>query len=156
MFYVKQFRELIIAPTLRDLNMYSQVAEELMLLTCAVETEGGRYLKQLQGPALGIYQMEPDTYNDLWQNYINRHKSLPSILIHNFDCNRMPHEERLVYDLRFATAMTRIFYYRIPEKLPLSPHPTLLAQYYKKHYNTHKGKATHDKAIVAYTHFTSG
>ena len=65
----KQLRECIIKPTLDSLQMYSQAAEELLVFTCACESLGGTYLKQVKGPALGIYQMEPATYQDIWENY---------------------------------------------------------------------------------------
>ena len=58
----KQLRELIIGPSLDALQMYSKEAEEILVFTCASESLGGTYLKQVKGPALGIYQMEPATY----------------------------------------------------------------------------------------------
>ena len=70
MFLHNQLRELIITPALSKLQLYSKDAEELLIFTCAVESDGGTYLKQIKGPALGIYQMEPRTYNDIWQNYM--------------------------------------------------------------------------------------
>ena len=150
-----QLRELIIKPALIDLVMYSEDAEELLMFTCAVESDGGHYLKQIKGPALGIYQMEPETYNDLWQNYIKERNSVSLILLSNFDASRMPSEDRLIYDLRFATAMARLHYARFPEKLPLKNDVIGLWEYYKKYYNTASGKAQHDLAIAKYVKFTS-
>ena len=148
-----QLRELIIKPALYDLMLLSDDAVELMVFTCAVESLGGTYLKQVNGPALGIYQMEPATYNDIWQNYILKKTSLNLIMISNFDCVRMPSEERLIYDLRFATAMTRLFYARIPEKLPVKPGSHGLWDYYKKYYNTGQGSATQYVSIEKYSSF---
>lgn len=61
MINTNQLREYVIIPALSKLNAYSKDAEELLIFTCAVETNGGEYLKQIQGPALGIYQCEPTT-----------------------------------------------------------------------------------------------
>lgn len=148
-----QLRDLIIVPTLKDLNQYSESAVELLLFTCAVESDGGKYLKQIEGPALGIYQMEPATYNDIWQNYIKTRTELLLILLSSFSVYSMPDEDRLIYDLRFATVMARLHYSRIPLKLP-EPSDTIgLWEYYKVHYNTLHGSATKLTSIQKYSDF---
>lgn len=152
MFNVHQLRELIIKPALENLVMLSDDAVELLVFTCAVESGGGTYLKQLNGPALGIYQMEPETYNDLWYNYIQKKPSILLKLVTNFECNRVPDEYRLIYDLRYATAMTRIHYARIPEALPKKENLNGLWLYYKRYYNS-LGKAQEDQTIQKYLSF---
>lgn len=150
MINVQQLRELIIRPALRDLVMYSEDAEELLVFTCAVESNGGSFLKQIQGPALGIYQMEPETYNDIWQNYLFGKANLYMKLLTNFQCNRMPDEYRLIYDLRFATAMTRVHYARISLPLPHKDDTHALWAYYKSHYNSSLGKSQEDESLLKY------
>jgi hypothetical protein len=150
-----QFRELIIKPTLRELVLYSDAAVELMMFTCAVESNGGTYIKQTNGPALGIYQMEPDTYNDLWQNFIKYKHNISLLLISNFEIYSMPSEDRLIYDLRFATAMTRLHYFRVPHALPAVEDVDGIWQYYKDHYNSSLGKAEKNSSIKKYHDFTS-
>jgi hypothetical protein len=145
-----QLRELIIKPALSDLILYSEDAEELLVFTCANESDGGSYLKQVKGPALGIYQMEPETYNDIWQNYIISKNDLYLKLLHSFEASRMPSEDRLIYDLRFATAMTRIFYSRIKEPLPKATDIDGIWNYYKTYYNTSAGKADYNQALDKY------
>lgn len=154
MFNVDQFRKLIVRPALESLVMFSESASELLVFTCANESDGGTYLHQIHGPALGIYQMEPKTYNDIWQNYINKNLTLKLQLLHNFDAPVMPSEDRMVYDLKFATAMARIFYARISESLP-SPNVDDMWNYYKRHYNTYSGKADYTSAVKAYRKFVS-
>jgi hypothetical protein len=153
MFKAIQLRELIIQPTLNDLVLQSPEAEELLMFTCAVESGGGTYLKQLNGPALGIYQMEPATYNDLWQNYIAKNPGLMMILLHNFDVRNMPSEDRLIYDLRYATAMCRIHYKRFQSPLPPANDVQAIWEYYKKFYNTSLGAANEPHCIYAYQAF---
>lgn len=155
MLNVQQLRELIIKPALIDLIMFNDDAMELLVFTCAVESLGGSYLKQIKGPALGIYQMEPDTYNDIWQNYIKNKHDLSLLLSTNFDCNRMPDEDRLIYDLRFATAMTRIHYARFKEEIPHKGSSSNIYKYYKKYYNTNLGSAEEDESIHKYLSFIS-
>ena len=149
----QQLKTLIIIPALKDLVLYSDDAVALLLFTCATESIGGTYLHQEKGPALGIYQMEPTTYNDLWVNFILNKNSIVLQLSHNFACGYMPSEERLIYDLRFATAMARIFYARIKAPLPNANDIEALWDYYKLYYNTAKGAATKDKSIALYQQF---
>jgi len=156
MFNIVQFRESIIQSTLKDLLLYSPEAEELLIFTCACESIGGTFIRQVKGPALGIYQMEPETYNDIWQNYLRNKTSLTMILFSNFDVNFQPSPDRLIYDLRFATAMTAIFYKRIKEKLPAANDVDAIWDYYKRHYNTVKGKAQKEESIKKYHQFMDG
>lgn len=146
----KQLRELIIKPSLDLLQMYSAEAEELLVFTCACESLGGTYLKQIKGPALGIYQMEPATYTDIWQNYIKNHGMVVNLLTLNFACHNMPLPERMIYDLRFATAMARLHYRRCKQPLPKSTDIDGIWEYYKKFYNTHLGKAEKESSIKHY------
>lgn len=153
MLNVNQFRELIVKSSLNDLLLYSKEAEELMVFTCAVESEGGTYLHQVNGPALGIYQMEPGTHNDIWQNYIYNNGSLTLRLFSNFDIGSMPSEARMIYDLRYATAMARLHYRRVKSPLPLSNNVDAIWDYYKQFYNTPKGKAEKEESIKKYNDF---
>jgi hypothetical protein len=150
MLNVHQLRELIIKPALENLLMLSDDAVELLVFTCAVESGGGTYLKQLNGSALGIYQMEPETYNDIWYNYIQKKPSILLKLMTNFECNRVPDEYRLIYDLRYATAMCRIHYARVSESLPAKDNVGKLYNYYKTHYNTFHGSSQQDESIQKY------
>lgn len=153
MLNIAQFRSLIVQPALRDLVMYSEDAEELMVFTCAVESLGGTYLQQVKGPALGIFQMEPATYNDLWQNYIKNKSALFMIMLSNFEAHNMPSEERLIWDLRYAAAMTRIYYFRVQQALPSCKDVNAIWEYYKTYYNTAAGAAQKDDSIRKYLKF---
>ena len=155
MFNCDQLTQLVIKPAIADLNLYSEDAVELLIFTCANESQGGTYLSQIKGPALGIYQMEPNTYNDIWQNYIHNNQSLLLQLTHNFDLHQMPSEQRMIYDLRFATAMARIHYDRVKAKIPPARDIDGLWNYYKTYYNTSEGKADVMKAKNAYHRFKS-
>ena len=154
MFNITQFRQDIVVPVLSQLNLYSKVAEELMVFTCAVESDGGTYVRQVKGPALGIYQCEPSTHNDLWRNYIINRNNYISILALNFGVNIIPDESKLVTDLRYATAVCRLHYARVKEALPQSEEDIdKIWEYYKKYYNTELGKSTKTKSIAAYKKF---
>ena len=159
MIHQEQLRELIVIPTLKALDEfipYSDNAVELLMMTQAHESNGGYFLKQEGGPALGIYQMEPATHFDIWENYLNyMDNDLPDIVSHMAGCSFGERENHL-FDLVYATAMARVHYYRDPEPLPdgdIFHGNTLwsLAKYAKRVWNTDAGKATvrdyHDKYL---------
>jgi hypothetical protein len=148
-----QFRSLIIEPVLSKLQLYSKNAEELLVFTCAAESLGGTLLHQIKGPALGIFQMEPATYTDIWTNYIRNRNKLATLMALNMDCSRIPPVERMIYDLHFATAMARIHYARVTENLPDATNQEAIWDYYKKYYNTEQGKAKKEDALKKYQSF---
>lgn len=148
-----QFRSLIIEPVLSKLQLYSKNAEELLVFTCAAESLGGTLLHQIKGPALGIFQMEPATYTDIWTNYIRNRNKLATLMALNMECSRIPPIERMIYDLHFACAMARIHYARVTEALPDAANPEAIWDYYKKYYNTQAGKAKKEDSIKKYQDF---
>lgn len=148
-----QFRTLIVEPVLSTLKVYSKDAEELLVFTCAAESLGATFLQQVKGPAVGIYQMEPNTYTDIWVNYIRSRSQLALLMAIHYGCNKIPPVERLIYDLHFATAMARIHYLRCPGNLPDAKDVDAMWAYYKKFYNTEKGKAKKEESIKKYQDF---
>ena len=70
-------------------------------------------------------------------------------------CNFLdqPKPTELVHNLKYATIMARIHYLRVPVPLPKFDDINSLANYYKKFYNTEKGKATPEKFINDYHKF---
>ncbi len=66
----QQLHDYIIKPTLEYMggNYNSDKARFLLLCTAAIESNCGYYIKQVDGPALGIWQMEPATHDDIWEN----------------------------------------------------------------------------------------
>lgn len=153
MFNITQFREEILVPALSQLQLYSKDAEELLVFTCAAESNGGTYIRQIKGPALGIFQCEPATHEDLWRNFILRKNQYVSILSLNFNIARIPEPSTLIYDLKYAAAICRLHYFRFKEPLPNKDDIDAIWEYYKKYYNTEKGKATKSKSISAYKSF---
>ena len=145
-FNKEQFRELI-EDVLREADLYSPSAVELLMLTCAVESNFGTYIKQIKGPALGVFQMEPATHDDIWDNYIRYHS------IGEFFPYKYSKAELLRYDLRYAIIMSRIYYLRYKYPLPAADDVEGLAEYWKRLYNTRFGKGTVKKAIEKYKEY---
>lgn len=143
-------KQYIIKPPLDFLGLYSESAENLLLGTIATESKLGFYLHQVNGVALGICQMEPNTYNDIWHHYLPSKKDLTRKILTYFGASTRPNPERVIYDLRYAAVMCRLRYLRVPKPLPAPDDIEGMAKYWKKYYNTELGKGTIDKFIEAY------
>lgn len=153
MININQFKDFIVRPVLDDLQMYSESAMELMVFTAAAESRGCHYIKQVKGPALGVFQCEPSTHHDIWFNYIAYRIRLINIMALKFDAPRIPDPSKLIYDMRYAAAIARLHYSRVSEALPESGDIEGMWEYYKKYYNTSKGRAKRDKALESYEAF---
>lgn len=136
-------RCLVIRPTLKRLALHSIAAELLLLRTAIAEsTVGGRTsLKQIGGPALGIYQIEPGTNADVWKNYL-AFRPLLAAKVLRFAAGAYPREEQLVWNLAYQTAIARLIYRRAPEALPPPDDLPAQARYWKRHFNTRRGKGS--------------
>ncbi len=146
MIKAEHLRDYVVRPTLNRLGMWSHSAENLLIGTIYQESRGGHYLHQLgNGPALGMYQIEPSTHNDTWVNYIYYRESLEHKLI-----ELMTDEDKdsqLITNLSYATAIARVIYYRKPGGLPDANDIKALGEYWKKHYNTYQGKGTVEEFV---------
>lgn len=142
-----QLCELVIAPTLDVIELNSDVAVNLLVGTVFQESAGGEYLKQLGGgPALGIYQIEPNTHTDVWENYLDYRASLTSKVEKLLSPEDK--EQQLISNLSYATAIARIIYYRKPQALPSDANDIqALGEYWKEHYNTAAGAGTVEEFV---------
>jgi hypothetical protein len=144
----RQLRERVIRPTLEHLRLYSLAAESLLLGTAAQESRLGTYVVQLGGgPALGIYQMEPGTHRDIWDNWLSARADLSSLVRLLIAPQPSPFVEQLVTNLAYATAMTRLHYRRVPAPLPAPDDIEGQAEYWKHHYNTSAGRGTVEEYV---------
>lgn len=120
----------------------SEHAVHLLCMIAAHESGGFRYLKQVKGEAVSLFQMEPITYQCVSGYCLKRHYlegEIPSPI------------ERMIFDMPFSVAMARVFFLRIPEALP--DQASALADYAKRHWNTYLGKATVDDYLSAWDRY---
>lgn len=151
----KQFKDLVIRPVLVQLGLHSAAAENLLLGTATQESRL-TYLQQLgSGPALGVFQMEPATHDDIWENFLKykpelarKVRQLASVKSIRGDGSVNPFE--MVGNHFYAAAMARIHYYRKPESLPLHDDVQGMGEYWKRHYNTYLGKGSADEFVSHY------
>jgi hypothetical protein len=140
-------RNCIIRPTLKTVGLWSPSAENLLLGTMLVES-GGEFLKQHPGPALGLYQCEPATHQSI-KDYLNikRNSILKDKVLTSCYMSVLPPDDALVWNLRYATLISRLVYYRSPVKLPDASDAIGLATYHKTIYNTSLGKTNVDSSV---------
>lgn len=147
----------VITATLKKLEelggpKYSDNAARLLLMIAAHESGLGSYIMQVKGPAMGIYQMEPETMRDIYRNFIGRKKSLDFAVSKFVPSTKSLYgtdfAEILATDIRYATVLARCFFLRFEEPIPSTPYD--MAAYAKKYWNTEAGKASINDYITAY------
>lgn len=149
-----QLKNEIIKPTLEHLGMYSESAVNLLLGTAAQESHMGKYIKQISGgPAVGIYQMEPATHDDIHTNYLSYRPGLEDKVFEFLGNAPSTLAQHLIGNLFYATAMARLHYLRVKEPLPKADDVEGLAEYWKDHYNTEAGKGTVEEFKENYARF---
>lgn len=153
MFDPKQFSQLI-HDTLVDLDtrLCSLASVQLLLGTAAQESGFGTYLAQINGPALGVFQMEPKTEEDIWNHFLVYQPHLRDMIIKTTGV-KQPDTYHLRGNLLYQTAMARMQYYRRPEPLPAADDLPAMAAYWKRHYNTHLGRGKESEFVENYTRY---
>ncbi|QCE34722.1 hypothetical protein FAI40_04780 [Acetobacteraceae bacterium] len=135
-----QFKNLIIRPALDCLRLQSEAAVNLVTATALVESSLC-YLQQMEdGPAIGLFQMEPRTHDDLYENFLNFRPDLLQKMQLIAGCSK-PSAIEMIHNLLYAAAMCRLCYLRAKDPLPEASDALALAVYHKVHYNTIAGKA---------------
>ena len=144
-----------------NLPLYSEEVVLLLLMIAAHESLFGKYREQEGGgPALGIFQIEKETLRDLYENYLKYRQEYRAAV----DSFIPPywHREDCLRDVDdYAVAVARMLLWRKPEPIPkesdFANHPEprtafllALADYAKKHWNTHEGAATPEKYLRDY------
>jgi len=145
-----QFREHVVRPALQRLALWSQAAENLVHGT-ALKESNLRYVRQLgSGPAVGPFQMEPETHLSLWVNGIPRYPVLRAELVNMTTFSRgadVPSPSEMIANWIYAAAMCRVHYYLVPKRLPAADDALGMAKYWKTYYNSVMGKGTVDGAL---------
>lgn len=156
------FHDYIMFPTLAAMSKYgnfnynTDAARQLMLATAAQESHVGTYLKQVKGPALGPYQMEPATILDLYKNFATGDRRE---LLHKFASVAELEEAPLIAvigNLHYATALARMNYRRFPTALPVFGDQDGMWKYYKKYWNSVAGAATEEDFDMNWKRFVKG
>lgn len=146
----RQLRNLI-RRVLIGIGLYSEEAENLLMGTAAQESALGVYIRQLgNGPALGIFQMEPATFDDIVGNHLHYHPELCKKIRVVAGVSGL-NSELLEYNLALAIGMARVHYARVREVIPGSL--SGWAYYWKRYYNTLAGKGTEEEFVYNYKRY---
>lgn len=146
MIYPPHFRRLVIRPALQKVGLHSDAAENLLLGTALAESQlyflrqGWKTLDDGRGRALGVYQVEPATHEDIYQNFLVYQDKLSRKVLGLWPraAETIDHNS-LITDLGYATVIARLVYYRRPEPLPDANDAEGLARYHEVHFNTKYG-----------------
>ena len=128
-------------------NYESKNANFLSLCTAAIESNCGYYIKQVVGPALGIWQMEPATEIDIWRNHdeLNTDDFNELIGLMLPPTHEESNSEAMMIAPMYACAMARLKYSMDRAPLPDSDNIRAVYGYYKRIYNTPLGASTYEK-----------
>lgn len=155
---VRQLRDVIIVPVTMGLGLYSPNSTNLLLGTCAQESNMGHFLVQqkigFQG-GIGIFQMEKNTFDDIWDRRISNNISMKAKIRLLLGYEGKPPAQRMATDLALATTMARVFYAAIPDKLPEPDDIEGMAAYWKKFYNTRFGAGTTQEFVSNYRKYVT-
>lgn len=125
---------------------------DLILETAATESDLGRVVKQVKGPALSIYQILPSTYELLLGKLKKKNKKLYDRIMLFYD-NRKGELYNYIYNIPFTTAMCLYYYLDVTDNKLTSivKDRETRAKLWKQKYNTEAGKGT----VQIYLHKTN-
>lgn len=143
-------RYAIVEPTLAEIadaarlpHFASTAAIDLVMGTAAAESEFTAIHQVGGGPALGYWQIEPATAEDVWVNYLQHRPGLLKAIGPIMTLG-LPHRQ-LAASLAYGAVMCRLIYLRCPRPLPREGDVPGYAAYWKAHYNTPLGAGTEQK-----------
>lgn len=122
---------------LLDWGLHSDHCVELLAMICAHESLGGKHRKQIGGPALGIFQIEPVTHSSVWDNS-------DSIRARAKRYGIAEDVSKLETDDRYSIWVAR--HYLAQDQNPLPKTSEAMAAYCKSYWNR-TGKATPEKYL---------
>jgi len=134
----KQIKKLIIEPTLKKLNLGSIEFEQLLMHTLEAETNYGCFLKQKEGDCLGVFLMHPNLHSEIWHVFLPNRNDLMTIVSSVFNIYRVPDQNRLIYDLQYATLMAALHYARNESLVRNLSSMTQVKAHYKNFWNKPK------------------
>jgi len=145
-----QLRDLISRVLQEIPNGYSDDAVELLMMIAAHESKLGVHIRQVNGPALGIFQIEPATHDDTWENGDSCELNA-SLLGYDWECEHT--SDKLEWDIRYQIFMARQRLFMKPEAIPSKSTPKDMARYCKEHWNTVLGKASASDYLHDYKYY---
>jgi hypothetical protein len=144
-----------IRPALTALEAGGPAAEQLLLGTGVQESLLVYRRQHGNGPARGLFQMEPATHDDCWENYLKYRAALAGKVQQTLDPGQESVASTLEVNDRYAAAMCRVRYLRVAAAMPAANDISAMANYWKQHYNTPLGAGTPDEFIEKWPHYVN-
>lgn len=140
----------VIVPALARIGMDGAAAVNLLAGTALVESGCRRLVQDGGGPALGLWQMEPFTHDDIWNTFLpgGRMNGVVTALL-SMRGNWPPASGQMTGNAFYACAMARLKYYRAPDPLPAASDAAGMCGLWKRIYNTSLGAGAADPQHVA-------
>lgn len=154
----KDLMDCIIRPALSAFGVFQDNVAQQLMGTAAQESQMGSYLKQIEGPALGIWQMEPKTHFDIHKNFLSYRKDMRSDIYKtcgmvDYGDSQTPPDSALITNLSYACLMARIKYLRCKDALPAFGDTQAQAIFWKNNYNSGIGKGDTEAYMINYERF---
>lgn len=134
-----EFKTKVIS-ALIEMNRYNVNAVELLCMIAAHESMGGVYRRQINGPALGLLQIEPFTHDSIWDNSDSIGRLSKSM-------NITRDTDSLINDDRYTIFIGRC--YLLMDVNPLPKTVCEMGEYAKSYWNR-TGKATPEQYVNDY------
>lgn len=136
----------------RPYSDHQTSVEQLLVGTAAQESGGFLYLRQKSaGPALGLWQMEPETFYDLW-----RRCPLPLKDVLRAQAGaHSPGADAVAWDHRFAAMMARLKYRDDSLPLPKPGDVSGMAWAWKHGYNSLDGGGTVEQFVFSWRRYVA-
>jgi hypothetical protein len=118
--FAKDLRELVVRPTLQQLNEWSPAAENLLLGTAAQESQLGFIIHTSHIKGAGLYRISEQTHTQVWDEFLITDPELASRirgLASQQQFLKFPHHE-LITNLGYATGIAWMVYKRNALQLP--------------------------------------
>ena len=133
----------VIIESLKKYNLpSSEAAIRLLSMVAAHESGGFKYVKQIRGPAVSLFQIDPDTLKDLVSHVETKKYTLPK-------CT----PSDLIFNVSLSVGYARVFFLRFKDPVPDKNDIMGMARYAKRYWNTFKGKATVEDYYNAYRRY---
>ncbi|AXQ65845.1 MAG: putative endolysin [Caudoviricetes sp.] len=131
----------VVTETLKEMGRFKPECVELLCMIAAHESGLGKYRKQIKGPALSLFQIEPRTHDSIWDNCDSIDKLTIKLGIERS-------LRSLAEDDRYAVFVARC--YLLMDKNPLPKTVCEMGEYAKTYWNSNDGKASPEAYIDAY------
>jgi len=146
----------VVRPVLSSIGLPGTASEMLVMGTAAQESQFSAIMQTGGGPAVSMWQMEPNTVKDTWGRMPVKYRS---IVANDFMFRAFSLFEQLPGNLYLGAAMCRLIYYMKPFRLveisnsPVHNWSGYIAEIWKQYYNTPKGAGTVDQFITNWNKF---